>query len=52
VEKLTQENDLSLSTILPYTYNIHKIEADELSAFFDLLMPDYPNDECLFLETI
>ena len=23
-----------------------------MSAFFDLLMPDYLNDECLFLETI
>lgn len=52
VEKLSHDRDQSLSTILPSSYNIHKIEADELSAFFDLLMPDYPNDECLFLETV
>jgi quercetin dioxygenase-like cupin family protein len=32
----------SVSTIEPHNYNIHRIDAPVLAAFFDLLMPDYP----------
>ncbi len=33
-------------------YNIHKIEALEFSAFFDLLVPDYPDDTCQFYREV
>lgn len=42
----------TISNIEPNSYNIHKIEALELSAFFDLLVPDYPDNTCQFFTTI
>ena len=46
-----KEGATTVSIIKPQTYNIHKIEALEDSAFFDLLTPDYPDNTCLFLST-
>jgi hypothetical protein len=42
----------TISIIEPVSYNVHKIEALELSAFFDLLVPDYPDNTCQFFTTI
>ena len=45
-------NGKKVSSIDPNYYNFHRIQAIEQSCFFDLLMPDYPDNECNFLETI
>jgi hypothetical protein len=42
IEDIKYNNESSVSTIYPFSYNVHKIEAQQLSAFFDLLIPDYP----------
>ena len=52
VEELDAEKGPTVSVIEPHAYNIHKIEARELSAFFDLLTPDYPDNTCQFLTTV
>lgn len=44
VEMLSYDGPLTTSVIFPDSFNIHRIEAMELSAFFDLLIPDYPED--------
>ena len=51
VEDLKANGERNVSTIQPHGMNIHRIEAGELSAFFDLLMPDYPDNTCQFLTT-
>jgi len=51
VEDLKANGERNVSTIQPHGMNIHRIEAAELSAFFDLLMPDYPDNTCQFLTT-
>lgn len=51
VEDLKANEARNVSTIQPHGMNIHRIEAAELSAFFDLLMPDYPDNTCQFLTT-
>ena len=51
VEDLKANAPTNVSTIHPHGMNIHRIEAAELSAFFDLLMPDYPDNTCQFLTT-
>jgi hypothetical protein len=51
VEDLIANTARNVSTIQPHGMNIHRIEAGELSAFFDLLMPDYPDNTCQFLTT-
>lgn len=47
-EKLKHNSNVTISTIEPHALNIHKIEAKTFSAFFDLLMPDYPENTCQF----
>jgi hypothetical protein len=47
-EKLKHNTSATISTIEPHALNIHKIEAKTFSAFFDLLMPDYPENTCQF----
>lgn len=38
--------------ISPESYNIHQIHAKTQSCFLDLLMPEYPDDECHYFRTI
>lgn len=52
VQDIKSTDNENISTIEPNSYNIHKIEALELSAFFDLLVPDYPDNTCQFFTTI
>lgn len=52
IETLESKSNKNLSAIYPEQFNVHKIEALEISAFFDLLMPDYPDDICSFFNTI
>lgn len=47
-ERLKHNSPNTISTIEPHALNIHKIEAKSFSAFFDLLMPDYPENTCQF----
>jgi hypothetical protein len=49
---LESKTNKNLSAIYPEMFNVHKIEAMGISAFFDLLMPDYPDDMCSFYNTI
>jgi len=50
-EKLKHNTNSTISTIEPHALNIHKIEARTFSAFFDLLMPDYPENTCRFFSS-
>jgi hypothetical protein len=57
LSKMSKENikstDKNTTSIIQHdVYNIHKIEALELSAFFDLLVPDYPDNTCQFYRTV
>lgn len=52
LENLLSTNPNTVSLITPNAYNVHKIEALQLSAFFDLLVPDYPDNTCQFFTTI
>lgn len=51
-QSLKAECEETVAIIDPEVYNVHKIEAKQLSAFFDLLMPDYPENTCQFFRTI
>lgn len=51
-QSIKPNDERTVSVIEPENYNIHKIEAMELSAFFDLLLPDYPDNNCQFYRTI
>lgn len=42
IEKLGNNYKTKVSLIDPKNENIHQIKAKSLSAFFDLLIPDYP----------
>lgn len=45
--------DKSTTSIVQHdSYNIHKIEALQFSAFFDLLVPDYPDNTCQFYQEV
>ena len=51
-QNLKYNEGTNISVIEPHAFNIHKIQALKLSAFFDLLTPDYPDDTCQFLSTV
>lgn len=51
LERLVYNSSNTISTIEPHALNIHKIEAKSFAAFFDLLMPDYPENTCQFFTT-
>jgi hypothetical protein len=48
VQVIKASDKETISLVEHDAYNIHKIEALEFSAFFDLLVPDYPEDTCQF----